>query len=523
MERRLIFAIMQRIHICLRLILFSFSLSLVWLTALAQDRSPRVPLPPGLVYVSQKIDLRQQLSAEETVFSLDGEPLPKLQTTSLTLGLLLDDAGHIVTRLSNFSPQDAPPQLMVILSGSSGGQFPATFVGMDSVTGLCLLKVDRIPTAFASAATKTAILSPVAQRQIQLFGFNPRQKGTNTPGMTMLRPRIFNSVGVIKKATEDFRYSANNPIYYLTAPATLTPVQDCSVAIEKDGSVLGLVLYDTSGEETHLVYPLSRVREIATMILEHKRFVVPHAWLGATSGAYDPSAMATPSKLTEEERGVLIAAVFPDSPAELAGVRPRDMLVSISGRTLVTGADLSSTLRLLPACSEVTLKVRRGNEFKLLPARLAPAPATDTRQLSKYFLNQIEKYEGMARELPENDPNRDKNQSKANNIRQILNGIINPAPPEIWLRLMYGVEITSLTPQLAKAFSAPSGVLITTLTPTGKSAQAGFKVGDIIVKIGEDVIADPATYMQALSQNTGETREVLIVRAGKSLSLNLPK
>ena len=517
---------MQRTRIWFRLFFLSFGLSLAWAATFAQERSARVPLPPGLVYVSQKIDLRQQLSAEETLFSLDGEPLPQLQTTSLTLGLLLDDSGHIVTRLANFSPAQndaATPQLMVILSGNSGGQFPATFLGMDSVTGLCLLKVDRLPSSFASAASKAASLSTFAQRPIQLFGFNPRQRGTSTPGMTLLRPRIYNSVGIVKKASEDFRYSANNPIYYLTAPATLTPVQDCSVAIEKDGSVLGLVLYDTSGEETHLVYPLGRVQQIAAMILEHKRFVVPHAWLGATSGAYDPGAMTTRNKLTEEERGVLIAAVFPDSPAEMAGVRPRDMLVSISGRTLATGADLSSTLRLLPACSEVTLKVRRGNEFKLLPARLAPAPATDARQLSKYFLNQIETYERLARELPENDPNRDKNQSKANNIRQILNGIINPAPPEIWLKLMYGIEVTALTPQLAKAFHSPSGVLISTLTPTGKSAQAGLKVGDIIVKIGEDVIADPASFMKALSQSSDEAREILLVRAGKSLSLNLPK
>ncbi len=486
----------------------------------------RVQLPPGLVYVSQKIDLRQQLSAEETIYSLDGEPLPQLQTTSLTLGLLLNDSGHIVTRLANFSPaqnEAAPPQLMVILTGNFGGQFPATFLGMDSVTGLCLLKVDRLPASFPNAATKAATQPHAAQHPIQLFGFNPRQRGTGTPGMTLLRPRIYNSMGVVKKATEDFRYSDNNPIYYLTAPTTLTPVQDCSVALERDGSVLGLVLYDTSGEETHLVYPLSRVQQIAAMILEHKRFVVPHAWLGATSGAHDPGAMSARNKLTEEERGILIAAVFPDSPAEMAGVRPRDMLVSISGRTLVTGADLSSTLRLLPACSEVTLKVRRGNEFKLLPARLAPAPATDAKQLSRYFLNQMENYERIARELPANDPNRDKNQSKANNIRTILNGIINPAPPEIWLKLMYGIEVTALTPQLAKAFGAPGGVLISTLTPTGKSAQAGLKVGDIVIKIGEDAVADPASFMQALSQNTSDVRELLIVRGGETLPLNLPK
>ncbi len=520
------FATMQRTLIFFRLCLFCYSLSLSWVIAFAQapDRPARAQLPPGLVYVSQKVDLRQQLSAEETIFSLDGEPVPQLQTTSLTLGLLLNDSGYIITRLANFSPQDAPPQLMVILAGAVSGQFPASFVGMDSVTGLCLLKVANLPATFLSADSKAAAAqtSQSLQRPIQLFGFNPKQRGNDTPGMTLLRPRIFNSVGIVKKATEDFRYSANNPIYYLTAPTTLTPVQDCSVAIEKDGSVLGLVLYDTSGEETHLVYPLHRVQQLATMILEHKRFVVPHAWLGATSGGHDPGAMSR-ARLTDHERGVLIAAVFPDSPAEIAGVRPQDMLISISGRTLVTGADLSSTLRLLPACSEVLLKVRRGNEFKLLPARLAPAPATNAKQQLNYFVNQMENYERLAQELPKTDPNRTKNQSKADNIRTILNGVINPAPPEIWLKLMYGIEVTSLPPQLAKVFSAPGGVLIASLTPASKSNQAGLKVGDVIVKIGEDAVADSASFMQTLSQDKSDPRELLIIRGGKSMTVNLPK
>ncbi len=517
---------MQRTHIFFRLCFLCFSFSLSGVMAFAQPpaRPVRTQLPPGLVYVSQKVDLRQQLSAEETIFSLDGEPVPQLQTTNMTLGLLLNESGYIMTRLANFSPQDAPPQLMVILTGALLGQFPASFIGMDSVTGLCLLKVTNLPATFLSADAKAsaAQASQSLQRPIQLFGFNPKQRGNGTPGITLLRPRIYNSAGVIKKATEDFRYSTNNPIYYLTAPTTLTSVQDCSVALEKDGSVLGLVLYDTSGEETHLVYPLHRVQQLATMILEHKRFVVPHAWLGATSGGHDPGALSR-NRLTDQERGVLIAAVFPDSPADMAGVRPQDMLISISGRTLVTGADLSSTLRLLPACSEVLLKVRRGNEFKFLPARLAPAPATDAKQQLNYFVNQMENYERLARELPETDPNRPKNQAKANNIRTILNGIINPAPPEIWLKLMYGIEITSLPPQLAKVFSAPGGVLIASLTPASKSIQAGLKVGDIIVKIGEDAVADSASFMQALSQTNSDSRELLIIRGGKTMTVSLPK
>ena len=126
-------------------------------------------------------------------------------------------------------------------------------------------------------------------------------------------------------------------------------------------------------------------------------------------------------------------------------------------------------------------------------------------------------------EFPVNDPKYTSNQSKANNIRNILSGITNSAPPDVWLRVMYGIEVTGLPPQLAKVFSAPGGVLIASLSSTSKSNQAGLKVGDVIVKIGEDAVADPASFMQALSQANSDVRELLIVRGGKSMTVNLPK
>jgi S1-C subfamily serine protease len=508
------------------------ALSICWLTvgvfSQSPDLSPRhrslLKTPPGLVYVSQKIDLRQQLSADETVYSLDGEPIPQLQTTSVTLGLLLDQEGHIVTRLANVPSPGSPSQLFVYPAGTRAGQFQAQLIGMDSVTGFCVLKIDNLPPEYTSsiASMASTSIASAAQRTVQIFGFNPRQRGNGAPNVLLVRPRIHFSTGIIKKASDDFRYSASNPFYYLLAPTVLTPIQDCSVAVEKDGSIAGLIAYDTSGEEVHLVYPLSRIQQLTSMIIAHKRTVVPHAWLGATSGAHDPGALVQ-RRLTEAERGVLIAAVFPDSPAEMAGIRPNDMLVSISGRTLTTGADLSSTLRLLPADSQVTLKVRRGKEFKLLPARLAPAPALDAKQQINWIMNQMEDYERRAKLLPEDDPNRAKNESKAAAMLSILGSVRNAAPPEIWLRLMYKVEVTTLTPQLARHFSAPGGVLIASLPASSKLAQAGVKVGDVMVKVGEQVVADAGSLMQSLSKEQNDLMEILVIRQGKTLTLKATK
>src|SRR5262249_14550849 len=52
----------------------------------------------GWVWVSRTIDLAQQLG-EDNLMTLDGEPLLEKRKPSVTLGLVIDDEGHVVTRL----------------------------------------------------------------------------------------------------------------------------------------------------------------------------------------------------------------------------------------------------------------------------------------------------------------------------------------------------------------------------------------------------------------------------------------
>jgi hypothetical protein len=50
----------------------------------------------GLVYVLQTIDLKPELGGEEQLMTLDGEPAPPLRTKNVTVGLVIDNEGHIV-------------------------------------------------------------------------------------------------------------------------------------------------------------------------------------------------------------------------------------------------------------------------------------------------------------------------------------------------------------------------------------------------------------------------------------------
>ncbi len=488
---------------------------------LVDESAPTSTPPQGLLYVSQRIDLQQQLSADEAIYSLDGEPLPKLQSTSVTLGLVIDDQGHIITRLANASPQTSSAPITVY-SQQNIRPVTAKFIGMDSVTGLCLLQAD-LPNSpavkLSPAALKAKEIS--TEKMVRIFGFNPNQRG-GRPGVSMIRPRIHAASCSIKRALSDFRYHPGSPIYYLKTFRPLTEVQDCSLIVEEDGSVFGLVAFDVSGEGSHLVYPINRLQRLAAMIQENRRSIIPHAWLGATGENY--KRMVKPANsLTPEEKGVLIAMVFPDSPADIAGILPQDRLISISGRTVTTGADLRDTLQLLPADSEVTLQIRRNSVLKTLQAKLVPSPAGNAKDQLDWMTRRMEEYARTAESLPENDPRRAVAEKKHSTMNNIVRGIYGAAPLGVGQRVLYGIEVAPLTPQLAKYLLVEQGVLVSYIISPGKAQQAGIKAGDVILNIGEQNVSSLETFVKAMNDSKEDALEIQISRRGQILKVKMAR
>src|SRR5215475_9820916 len=109
------------------------------------DLSKPTPLKDdlnGWVYVSYTIDLARQHGDEENLMTLDGGPLPVMKKPRTTLGLVIDNEGHVVTRLADVTPANPPISLSVRALRSRPA--PAKFLGMDAVTGLCALKVEGL-------------------------------------------------------------------------------------------------------------------------------------------------------------------------------------------------------------------------------------------------------------------------------------------------------------------------------------------------------------------------------------------
>jgi S1-C subfamily serine protease len=327
----------------------------------------RQPAPKGWVWVTQTIDHAKQLGVEN-IWTLDGEPVPSMTRLRVTLGLVIDDRGHIVTRLIDVSP--GRPPINITVRGSATVT-TARFIGMDTVTGLCVLKSDD--PALKGANFSLAQTFP-ARLNIRLYGFHPRQAANLGSSMTAGYPRRNFYNGQIVKAGGNLRFNSNIPVYHLINPQ-LAEAQDCSLILDKEDSVFGLAFYNIGGQGPHLVYPIAQILNIAQPIIRSNQSIA-YGWLGAS-----PREMQAPANNPTAERpGVRLVAVAPDSPADMAGVKAQDILLSVNNLRVQTPSQLATIMQQMPAESEVMLRVKRGSEYKQLKAKLAPAPAIEPEQ-----------------------------------------------------------------------------------------------------------------------------------------------
>ena len=473
----------------------------------------RLPEGHGWVWVSHTIDL-----AQDNLMTLDGEP-SQAQVTRVALGLVIDNEGHVMTRLVDVTPANPPINVTIRTQGAR--PTPAKFLGMDAVTGLCVLKAEGASLAAPIFSNSPPLLKLL---QIRLYGFHPKLN-QSASAITSLYPRCGVFPGQIAKAVDDFRFNAGNPIYHLLTPQ-LTPVQDCSLILEKDNSVFGVAIYNIGGAGKHLVYPVSRLQTIAQSVIKHT--IIAYGWLGATGqDAPQPAPTRASKPQAPAELGVQILNIAPDSPAEIAGIKPDDVVVAVNDHKVSTHAQMVSLMKQISPDNEISLKVKRGNEYMRLKAKLISAPAIEPEQQLEAFSRKLNEIEKELNLLPMTDPTRPHLEGRKEAWRRFVNGLVggiwNQAQPDVRLRVLYGFEIQTLTGQLMSYFAVNNGVLVSNVNDNTVAARSGLQAGDVIVEAGAKRINRVADLIDALDDAGAAPFEITVARRRERIKITFQR
>lgn len=207
-------------------------------------------------------------------------------------------------------------------------------------------------------------------------------------------------------------------------------------------------------------------------------------WLGVY--LQDVTADLVKEKGLKTEEGAYVMRVMKRSPADLAGIKRGDVVIEFDGRKIDDSDDLVRAVRRAEVGSKAKVVVMRGAEKKELEVTLRKYPR---RHFARAF----------------------------------------PVIPFYGFRIFKGADtqglsLIELTPQLGKYFEAPDGkgVLVASVEEGSAAEAAGFKAGDVILKIANTEVENLRDIRDELSDlDEGEKVNVEILRKGSRMTLQL--
>jgi serine protease Do len=180
------------------------------------------------------------------------------------------------------------------------------------------------------------------------------------------------------------------------------------------------------------------------------------------------------------QSGVVIDEVYTESPASRAGLKAGDVVVEFDGERVRSARQFSRLVTETPD----------GRSVKLTAVRDGQRMTIDITPEAGRGLSTEWKFGGDWSRL--NDLERD--------ITQMMPKI---AAPAIEVRTLVrtsrlGVQIETLTPQLATYFGAKRGALVTNVQEGSAAEKAGLRAGDVITNIDGRTIEDTEDIQRAL-------------------------
>ena len=211
----------------------------------------------------------------------------------------------------------------------------------------------------------------------------------------------------------------------------------------------------------------------------------------------------------KEEHGVEVTLVDQDAPAGKAGLKEHDVILSINGNQVESVEQLRRLIREIPPGRLVNLGISRDGQAMTLKAQLADRKKTFAMagpgKAFAFAMPAMPAMPAMAATpfVPEMD-------------MPVSIVVVHSSARS-------GLMVENLTPQLGDFFGARNGkgVLVRSVEKGSRAEQAGFRAGDVIVKVNGESISDSGDFTHAMHGRKSSSVTVSIIREKKEQNITL--
>ena len=272
--------------------------------------------------------------------------------TSAGSGFFFREDGYVIT--NNHVIENAEK---LVVTTASGYNYDARLVGADPQTDLAVLKIEpEEDVAVIPFGDSDAI--KVGDWAIAIGNPFPQQGLDRTV-----------TVGVISaKGRSNLNFGRETPAYqnYIQTDASINPGNSGGPLLNIRGECIGVnaAISSPTGGSVGIGFavPINLARSVVPDLIASGK--VSRGWLGVWLG-----------RMTEQEarrqgldavRGVLIDSVFTDSPADRAGIRTGDIVLTINGQPVNNNSQLSVLVAQVKSGQPIPIEVvREGDHLTL--------------------------------------------------------------------------------------------------------------------------------------------------------------
>jgi serine protease Do len=207
----------------------------------------------------------------------------------------------------------------------------------------------------------------------------------------------------------------------------------------------------------------------------------------------------------KEEQGVEVTMVDQDAPAGKAGIKERDVILTMNGTAIESKTQLQRMIHETPPGRVVVFGLSRDGQPVTIKVQLG-----DRREEFSHVAPKAKDFRVEIPPIP-NLPEFDMPEINVVVVRSSARS---------------GLMVENLTPQLGDFLGAKNGngVLVRSVEKGSRADKAGLHAGDVITRVGDQPVHDTSDFSHALRSHSTGSVSVGVIRDKKeqTLTLTLP-
>lgn len=377
-------------------------------------------------------------------------PQAERRSTSLGSGVIINSEGYILT---NYHVIKDAEEITVKLSDKS--EYVGKVIGVDPKTDLAVIRI-AANGKLAHAVLGDSDKIKVGQWAVAIgnpFGLD----------------RTF-TVGVIS-ATGRSEVGVTAYESFIQTDASINPGNSGGPLLNILGEVVGInTAIVASGQGIGFAIPVNMAKGVINELISKGK--VTRGWLGV--GIQPLTKELAESFELKDIKGALVNEVFPDSPAEKAGIKSGDIIIRIGGKDVEDSRSLQAIVGSTPVGTVIDMDVLRDRKVLSFKVKIAEMSGEEERAA-------------------------------------------RPAEgKEDWL----GVAILDIPQEMKEPLGVNEGVLVKDVKEGSPAEKGGVRPGDVIIAVNNKKITDVVEYKRVVSSvKKGSTVSFLVKREGLTLYL----